>query len=279
MSINKEGILYVVATPIGNLQDLSQRAQTILREAELIVAEDTRHSRQLLAHFAINTPMQALHEHNERQFSESLIQRLQKGTRIALISDAGTPLISDPGFQLVKLAHLAHIRVVPIPGPSALISALSVAGLPTDRFIFEGFLPSKSSARQQRLRHLAVETRTLVFFEAPHRLLDCLEDMIVIFGAQRIAVLAKELTKLFETIYSDSLEGIKDWLNAEPARQKGEFVLVVQGALLPDKQQINPEAERIFYLLRQELPQKQAARLASQITGVSQNTLYKLGLH
>lgn len=279
MSINKEGILYVVATPIGNLQDLSQRAQTILREAELIVAEDTRHSRQLLAHFAINTPMQALHEHNERQFSESLIQRLQKGTRIALISDAGTPLISDPGFQLVKLAHLAHIRVVPIPGPSALISALSVAGLPTDRFIFEGFLPSKSSARQQRLRHLAIETRTLVFFEAPHRLLDCLEDMIVIFGAQRIAVLAKELTKLFETIYSDSLEGIKDWLNAEPARQKGEFVLVVQGALLPDKQQINPEAERIFYLLRQELPQKQAARLASQITGVSQNTLYKLGLH
>jgi len=279
MSINKEGILYVVATPIGNLQDLSQRAQTILREAELIVAEDTRHSRQLLAHFAINTPMQALHEHNERQFSESLIQRLQKGTRIALISDAGTPLISDPGFQLVKLAHLAHIRVVPIPGPSALISALSVAGLPTDRFIFEGFLPSKSSARQQRLHHLAVETRTLVFFEAPHRLLDCLEDMIVIFGTQRIAVLAKELTKLFETIYSDSLEGIKDWLNAEPIRQKGEFVLVVQGALLPDKQQINPEAERIFYLLRQELPQKQAARLASQITGVSQNTLYKLGLH
>lgn len=277
MSI-KKGILYVVATPIGNLQDLSQRAQAVLREVTLIVAEDTRHSRILLTHFAITTPLQALHEHNERQIADSLIQRLQMGTCIALISDAGTPLISDPGLQLVKLAHSAHIRVVPIPGPSALISALSVAGLPTDRFVFEGFLPSKSSARQQRLHDLATETRTLVFFEAPHRLLDCIEDMITIFGAQRIATLAKELTKLFETVYQDTLENIRDWLIAELTRQKGEFVLVIQGAPLLDKQCINAEAERIFQLLRQELPQKQAARLASQITGVSQNALYKLGL-
>lgn len=278
MSIEERGILYVVATPIGNLQDLSQRAQTILQEVGLIAAEDTRHSRQLLKHFAITTPLQALHEHNEKQIANRLLQHLLAGTSIALISDAGTPLISDPGFQLVKLAHTVQIRVVPVPGPSALISALSVAALPINHFVFEGFLPAKRLARQQRLQTLKTETRTLAFFEAPHRLCSCLEDMITVFGDQRTAVLAKELTKVFETIYRNTLIGLKDWLEVEPSRQKGEFVLVVQGMPLPDKQVVDPEATRIFQILRRELPQKQAARLASHITGINQNTLYKLSL-
>lgn len=268
----------MVATPIGNLQDWSLRAQTVLRDVNLIAVEDTRHSGPLLSHFGITTPLQTLHEHNERQITEILVQRLQNGESLALISDAGTPLISDPGFFLVKSAHQAHIPIIPIPGPSALISALSVAGLPTDRFIFEGFLPAKSLARRQRLKDLVTEFRTMVFFEAPHRLLPCLEDMLEIFGAERIGVLAKELTKLFETVHQDTLGNIKIWLTEQPARQKGEFVLIIQGAPLPDKQQIHPDAERILQLLQQELPPKQAARLASQITGVSQHVLYQFGL-
>lgn len=272
------GILYIVATPIGNLQDFSPRAQSILRTVPLIVAEDTRHSRQLLNHFGINTPVQALHDHNERQVTPALLQRLQAGDHLALISDAGTPLISDPGYYLVQAAHAEHLKVVPIPGPCALITALSVAGLPTDHFIFEGFLPAKATARQQRLTILAQETRTMVFYEAPHRLLDCLNDLAQAFGSARMIVLVKELTKVFETIHRDTVAGVIDWLTAEPARLKGEFVLVVQGAPPPDAQALNPEVIRIFQLLRQELPLKQAAKLASEITGISKNVLYALGL-
>lgn len=278
MKFSATGILYVVATPIGNLQDFTPRANTILSSVHLIAAEDTRHSRHLLDYFGITTPLQSLHEHNEREISPLLIQRLHTGESIALISDAGTPLISDPGFWLVQTAHRENIPVVPIPGPSAVVSALSVAGLPTDRFIFEGFLPAKTAARLQRLHSLAQETRTLVFYETPHRLLDCLADLIVAFGQERIGVLAKELTKVFETVQRDTLSNLVLWLTTQPERQKGEFVLVIQGAPPLDKQAITAEDKRVFYLLNQELPLKQAAKLASAITGVSKNLLYDLGL-
>jgi len=277
VSINK-GSLYVVATPIGNLQDFSPRAQSILREVDLIAAEDTRHSRHLLNHFGITTPLQSLHEHNERIKSSVLLQRLHDGDSIALISDAGTPLISDPGFYLIQAAHAAQITVIPIPGASALISALSVAGFPVDRFIFEGFLPAKSTARLRHLEKLSIESRTLVFYEAPHRIFDCLNDMVQLFGERREAVLAKELTKLFETIHRDTLGGILDWLKTRDSLQKGEFVIVVQGAPTPDNQVIDFETERIFKLLHQELSLKQAAKLTSKITGVSKNVLYQFGL-
>ncbi len=270
--------LYVVATPIGNLQDLSPRAQSVLRQVSLIAAEDTRHSRHLLNHFGITTPLQSLHEHNERQITDVLLQKLHNGDNIALVSDAGTPLISDPGYYLIQRAITEQITVVPIPGPSALITALCVAGLPADRFIFEGFLPAKSAARRQRLELLLKESRTLVFYEAPHRLVDCLNDMVQIFGEQRQAVLVKELTKVFETIYRDTLTGIIHWLNALAERQKGEFVIVVQGAPPPDNKALTPEDERIFEILRQELPLKQAAKLASEITGISKNRWYAFGL-
>ncbi|MEN8218263.1 MAG: 16S rRNA (cytidine(1402)-2'-O)-methyltransferase [Pseudomonadota bacterium] len=274
----KNGILYIVATPIGNLQDFSPRAQTVLRQVDLIAAEDTRHSRHLLNHFGITTPYQSLHEHNERQQSHALLQRLLAGESIALISDAGTPLISDPGHYLIQSALAEQITVVPIPGPSALISALSVAGFRADRFVFEGFLPAKAVARRQRLENLAHETRTLVFYEAPHRMLDCLNDIVQNFGQEREAVLVKELTKVFETVYRDSLSGIVNWLTTRAERQKGEFVLVVQGAPPADDKVLSPEVKRIFHLLRKELQLKKAAKLTSEITGASKNMLYALGL-
>ncbi len=272
------GTLYIVATPIGNLQDFSPRAQTILNQVNLIAAEDTRHSRHLLNHFGIKTPLQALHQHNEHQKSSILLERLKKGDNIALISDAGTPLISDPGHYLIENAHAAQITIVPIPGASALISALSAAGFPADSFIFEGFLPAKKLARQQRLEILQTESRTLVFYESPHRLFDSLNDMAEIFGQQRQAVLVKELSKLFETIYRDKLSRILEWLKTKPERQKGEFVLIIQGAPPPDNKALSTEAKRIFNLLRQELPIKKAAKLTSEITGESKNSLYAFGL-
>ena len=272
------GTLYIVATPIGNLQDFSPRAQTVLNQVNLIAAEDTRHSRHLLNHFGIKTPLQALHQHNEHQKTSILLERLKKGDNIALISDAGTPLISDPGHYLIENAHAAQITIVPIPGASALISALSAAGFPADSFIFEGFLPAKKLARQQRLEFLQTESRTLVFYESPHRLLDSLNDMAEIFGQQREAVLVKELSKVFETIYRDKLSGILDWLNTKAERQKGEFVLIIQGAPPPNDKALSTEAKRIFNLLRQELPIKKAAKLTSEITGESKNSLYAFGL-
>jgi 16S rRNA (cytidine1402-2'-O)-methyltransferase len=275
----KNGILYIVATPIGNLQDLSPRAQSILQTVTLIAAEDTRHSRHLLTHFNINTPLQSLHEHNERQQSRALLQRLHEGENIALISDAGTPLISDPGRYLIEMAHAEQIIVMPIPGPSALIAALSVAGFQADRFVFEGFLPPKTHLRRQRLENLSSESSTLVFYEAPHRIIDCLNDMVQIFGEMRQAALVKELTKVFETVYRDTLSCILNELTVKPERQKGEFVIVIQGAPAPDTHAINPETERIFQILHKALPLKQAAKLTHEITGVSKNKLYALGLN
>ena len=270
--------LYIVATPIGNLSDISERAVQILKQVDLIAVEDTRHSGKLLQHSGVSTPMQALHEHNEAKKVEQLIELLAAGKSIALISDAGTPLISDPGYQLVKAAIDAGIKVSPVPGASALIAALSASGLPSDAFIFEGFLPNKSAGRLKKLEALADESRTLIFYEAPHRIIDCLEDMQQVFGAERVAVVARELTKTFETIKKDSLENLLSWTKADSNQQRGEFVLLIQGQEKAATT-VNAEAERILDILLQELPLKQASQLAARITGIKKNTLYQIGLN
>lgn len=273
------GTLYVVATPIGNLQDITARALQILRDAVLIAAEDTRHSARLLDHFGIRTPMVACHEHNERSGSDSLVERLLSGQDIALISDAGTPLISDPGFHLVRQAREAGVRVVPVPGACAAIAALSAAGLPSDRFVFEGFLPAKSGARSKRLQELAGEVRTLIFYEAPHRVLDSVQDMAQVFGAQRRAVLARELTKTFETIHAAPLSELAAWIAADSNQQRGECVLLVEGVdEKAGKEVLDAESQRILMLLAAELPLKKAAALTAQISGARKNLLYQWGL-
>ena len=270
------GALYIVATPIGNLADMTARAIEVLRDVAVIAAEDTRHSGVLLRHFGISTPCLAYHEHNERQQTETLIERLGQGAAVALISDAGTPLLSDPGYHLVKAAHAADIRVIPIPGASAVLAALSVSGLPTDRFIFEGFLPAKSSGRRERMLALRSETRTLIFYEAPHRLLATLGDMAEIFGQQREAVLARELTKVYETIRKDSLERLRHWVEADPNQQKGECAIVVQGAeVVSDQVDADAEKRRILEILLDEMPLKQAVGVAVKISGEKRNRLYQ----
>jgi 16S rRNA (cytidine1402-2'-O)-methyltransferase len=268
------GTLYVVATPIGNLGDLTPRALEVLQRVARIAAEDTRHSAGLLRHFGIHTPLLALHEHNEREASVEVIRRLQQGEDIALISDAGTPLISDPGFPLTRLAHEAGIRVVPLPGASALIAALSAAGLPTDRFAFEGFLPPKSAARRHALEALAGERRTLAFYEAPHRLLETLEDMTAIFGPERLAVLARELTKTFETVRRAPLGELLEFVRGDSDQQRGEAVLLLHGAPPPAADALADEPRRVADLLAAELPVKQAAALAAKITGAKKNQIY-----
>ncbi|MDH4273760.1 MAG: 16S rRNA (cytidine(1402)-2'-O)-methyltransferase [Gammaproteobacteria bacterium] len=274
---NKNGVLYVVATPIGNLGDLSARAQQILSQSDVIVAEDTRHSRRLLHHFGINTPLLAMHEHNERETCGRLIAQLQEGARIALISDAGTPLVSDPGFHLVREAHGAGIPVSPIPGPSAALAALSAAGLASDRFVFEGFLPAKRIARRQRLQALAQETRTLIFYEAPHRIVECLEDIAACMGEQREATLARELTKLHETIRKNSVGELCTWVSADPEQQLGEIVLVVAGA--PAALSVEEvELLNVLQPLLAQLPLKQAVALTTEITGGNRNAIYERAL-
>jgi 16S rRNA (cytidine1402-2'-O)-methyltransferase len=272
------GALYVVATPIGNLLDITRRALDILKSVSLVAAEDTRHSRKLLAHYGIGTPLLALHEHNERTATAGLLRRLDAGADIALISDAGTPLISDPGFHLVRTAREAGFRVVPVPGPSALTAALSVAGMPTDRFIFEGFLPAKQAARRQRLLELQDAAATLVFYESSHRILASLGDMQALFGADREATLARELTKTFETIRQASLSELLAWVEADSDQQKGEFVVLVHGAVKPAVAGIDTETERVLTLLMAELPLRQATALAAQISGVGKNILYEHAL-
>jgi len=268
------GVLYIVATPIGNLGDMSPRAVEVLQQADVIAAEDTRHSAGLLRHFAINSPMFALHEHNERQKSAALLQRLTAGESIALISDAGTPLISDPGYVVVREAQQAGIRVVPVPGPSALITALSASGLPTDRFCFEGFLPAKGGARRKYLESLHEEERTMAFYESPHRILDSLTDMVAVFGSEREAVLARELTKTFETIRHAPLGEMLEWVRGDSNQQKGEFVVLLHGAVV-SAAGLDAEACRIADLLAEELPHKQAAALAARISGEKKNALYQ----
>ena len=272
------GVLYVVATPIGNLQDISARALEVLRSVALIAAEDTRHSKKLLSHYGIGTPLLALHEHNERQVTDRLLQRLADAEDIALVSDAGTPLISDPGFYLVRAARRQHLRVVPVPGPSALIAALSVAGLPSDRFMFEGFLPAKQAARRQRLQGLAEATATLVFYESSHRICDSLQDMADCLGGAREATLARELTKTFETVMHGSLDALIEQVAVDPNQQKGEFVVLVQGAPARERSAVDAESLHMLGVLLAELPLKQAAGLVAKMTGLSRNVLYEEGL-
>lgn len=273
------GVLYVVATPIGNLDDISARALRVLREVKLIAAEDTRHSQRLLQHFGIETPLAPCHEHNEREQGGRFITRLLDGDDVALISDAGTPLISDPGFHLVRQARAAGIRVVPVPGPSALIAALSAAGLPSDRFIFEGFLPAKAAARRARLEALREEPRTLIFYEAPHRLLESLEAMKDVFGAERPVVLARELTKTFETLRDLPLGELCEWVRGDTNQQRGECVLLIGGWQAPQGDDaVSADALRVLDLLLAELPLKRAAALAAEITGVRKNLLYQVAL-
>lgn len=273
------GTLYVVATPIGNLEDISARALRVLREVALIAAEDTRHSARLMAHFGIATPLAACHEHNEREEGGRFLDKLLAGADVALISDAGTPLISDPGYHLVRQARAAGIRVVPVPGACALIAALSAAGLASDRFIFEGFLPAKMAARKARLELLKEEPRTLIFYEAPHRILECLEDLEAVFGADRSAVLGRELTKTFETLKGLPLGQLRAWVEADSNQQRGECVLIVAGWQAPvDDGAVSAEALRVLDLLLGELPLKRASALAAEITGVRKNLLYQLAL-
>lgn len=273
------GTLYVVATPIGNLEDIGARALRVLREVALVAAEDTRHSMRLLQHFGINAPLVACHEHNERDQGGRLIERLLAGESLALISDAGTPLISDPGYHLVRNARAAGVPVVPVPGPCALIAALSAAGLPSDRFIFEGFLPARSTGRRQRLQALAEEPRTLIFYEAPHRLLESLEDMRELLGNERQVVLARELTKTFETLRGAPLGELCAWVASDANQQRGECVLLVEGWQAPaGDEALSAEALRVLDLLLAELPLKRAAALAAEITGVRKNLLYQQAL-
>jgi 16S rRNA (cytidine1402-2'-O)-methyltransferase len=273
------GTLYVVATPIGNLDDITARALKVLREVSLIAAEDTRHSARLLQHFGIETPLAACHEHNERDHGGRFLSRLLSGEDVALISDAGTPLISDPGFHLVRSAQAAGVRVVPVPGACALIAALSAAGLPSDRFSFEGFLPAKASARRGRLEGVREESRTLIFYEAPHRLLESLEDMRGVFGGDRQAVLARELTKTFETLKGAPLAELCAWVAADANQQRGECVVLVGGWQPPEgEDSVSAEAVRVLELLLAEMPVKRAAALAAEITGVRKNLLYQEAL-
>jgi len=267
------GTLFIVATPIGNLADLSPRALDTLRGVAAICAEDTRRSGQLLAHFGIATPMLALHEHNEDALAERIAARLLAGDSLALISDAGTPLVSDPGFRLVRAARRAGVKVSPLPGPSAVIAALSVAGLPSDRFAFEGFLPAKPAARREALGKLAGEARTLVFYESSHRIGESLADMRAAFGDDRPAVLARELTKLFETVLDGTLAELHARVEADADQRKGEFVLMVQGAGDDADAQL-AEGRRVHALLAPHLPPSTAARLAADITGAPRKALY-----
>lgn len=271
-------ILYVVATPIGHFDDLSARAAQTLRDVDLIAAEDTRHSGRLLSAYTISTPVTACHDHNESQKVAELIQTLQEGRSVALISDAGTPLISDPGFRLVRAAHEAGVRVVPIPGACAAITALSASGLASDRFSFEGFLHAKSHARRQTLDALKHETRTLIFYEAPHRIVDCLADLVEIFGADRDATLAREITKTFETIKKSTLGELLAFVQGDSNQQKGEIVLVIAGAA-PDADQLNDQkTDALLMRLLQDLPVKSAAQLAADLTGLKKNALYQRAL-
>jgi len=271
------GTLYIVATPIGNLEDLTPRAVRVLKEADLIAAENTRHSGKLAAHFGIATRMIAVHDHNEREQVPRLIESLKAGKSIAFISDAGTPLVSDPGFPLVRAARAESLPVVPIPGPCAAIVALSVAGLPSDRFVFEGFPPPKS-CRRQRFAELCEDPRTLVFYESPHRVLECLADMVAVFGAEREAVVARELTKQFETVRGDSLGALEVWLQTDSEQLRGEFVILLHGAERTEQQVAQAEAERVLRILLTELPVSQAAALAAKIAGAKKNELYELAL-
>lgn len=278
MQNDKTGTLYVVATPIGNLDDMTLRAVEVLKKVDRIAAEDTRHSAPLLKHFSITKPSLSMHEFNERDRLKVVIDYLQAGESIALISDAGTPLISDPGFHLVREAKAQGIHVVPVPGPCAAIAALSVAGFPTDRFTFEGFLPAKPEARRNRLSALLHEDRTMIFYEAPHRLVGALQSMMEVFGGQRQAAVARELTKIHESVLVDELSALVQHYENSPNQQRGEIVILVAGVDEESSESKEVIPEKVLDILLEELPLKQAATLASKITGERKNVLYELAL-
>ncbi|WP_113626477.1 16S rRNA (cytidine(1402)-2'-O)-methyltransferase [Pectobacterium peruviense] len=269
--------LYIVPTPIGNLGDITQRALAVLASVDLIAAEDTRHTGLLLQHFAINARLFALHDHNEQQKADVLLAKLQSGQSIALVSDAGTPLINDPGYHLVRRCREAGIRVVPLPGACAAITALSASGLASDRFCYEGFLPAKTKGRKDKLRELGEEPRTLIFYESTHRLLDSLQDISEVLGAERYVVLAREITKTWESIHGAPVGELLAWVKEDENRRKGEMVLIVEGHKV-DESVLSSEALRTLALLRAELPLKKAAALAAEIHGVKKNALYRYGL-
>ena len=267
------GTLHIVATPIGNLGDLSPRALETLKSVAAIYAEDTRHTRQLLSHFGLERPLLALHQHNEDAQAAQVVTRLLAGDCLALVSDAGTPLVSDPGFRLVRAARAAGVRVSPVPGACAAIAALSVAGLASDRFVFEGFLPAKGAARRERLARLASEPRTLMFYESAHRIEESLVDMVGAFGDARPAVLARELTKLFETVLDGTLAELLARVQADPNQRKGEFVLIIEGAGEDADARII-EGRRLYARLVEHLPPSTAARLAAELSGAPRKALY-----
>lgn len=272
----QNGQLYVVATPIGNLDDLSARARDILDKVERIYAEDTRTSTILLRHYGIRTELRSLHEHNEAKAAPEILEYLRRGGSVALISDAGTPAISDPGALLVAQAHAAGIKVVPLPGPNAAITALSATGFNGD-FSFLGFLPPKSTARRKALEAWRAAAQHLVLYEAPHRILECVEDIAAVMGSERELVIARELSKMFEQIHRCRAGEAMAWLQQDSNRQRGEFVVVIQGQP-PGGDENMSEAARVLQVLLEELPLKQAARLAAVLTGARKNQLYELGL-
>lgn len=276
----KQGILYCVATPIGNLEDMTGRAKRILAEVDKVYAEDTRVTRSLLTHFGIQNTLASLHDHNEADRVDSIRSELEQGLQLALVSDAGTPLISDPGYKLVQALGQEGYRIVPVPGASALIAALSVAGLPTDRFVFEGFLPAKPAARRKLLEGWQNEPRTLVFYESSHRIADTLADVVAAFGGERQVVVLRELTKLFETIYRGSAAELAQQIVTDTNMSRGEFVVVVAGKVQDETQgQLEAiHADKVLAILLEELPVKQAAALAARLTGLPKNQLYKQAL-
>ena len=283
MTIATAGRLYVVATPIGNLGDMSPRARAVLSNCALIAAEDTRHTGVLLKAFGIQTPQLSLHDYNEQHRASDIIERLGQGASVALVSDAGTPAISDPGFELVRAAAAAGFEIIAIPGPCAAIAALSIGALPTDRFCFEGFLPARGAARRKRLKSLAAEARTLVLYEAPHRVRETLEDCAAVFGGERSAMVAREITKMHETSYRGSLRDLLARADVDADFGRGEIVLILAGAQAPADDGRGADGhdgalDRALKILLAELPLKQAARLAAQITGARDNEAYKRAL-
>lgn len=291
------GKIYIVATPIGNLGDITQRAIETLQNVDLILAEDTRHSKHLLSKLGIQKSMRSLHDHNEREEAEKLCEEVLKGKNLALISDAGTPLISDPGYPLVRTAQDKGIEVIPIPGPSSVIAALSASGLPTDQFTFLGFLPPKTQARRNRLEALKFEERTLIFFETPHRILESLSDMVSVFGEEREGAIARELTKTFETIRRDSLINLYKWINEDQNQTRGEMVVLISGKqklsseissksdklssetneLLNNKWS-QMEITRMLKIVLEELPPKKASNVVAKIAGISKKMVYDLAV-
>ncbi len=273
-----ECALYIVATPIGNLGDMSPRAIEVLKQVDIIAAEDTRHSRRLMNHCGIETPMIPCHDHNERQQTEQIIKRLENGETVALVSDAGTPLISDPGYYLVRTVREAGFRVIPVPGCCALIAALSVSGLATDRFYFEGFLPAKGSGRRKKLEQLGGHSHTWAVYESTHRILDSLADFKKVLGGERYIVLAREITKTFETVVGGTVDEVLEVLNGDSNQCRGEFVVLVEGVKEDTAKSIDPEAEKMLARLIEELPIKKAAAVVADLTGFRKKELYDLAL-